>query len=63
MHADDTTMCYASDNVEDLNAIVNAELASLNEWLRGNKLSLNVIKTLATLIGSKQKLSHKNIIC
>ena len=47
MYADDTTICYTSDNMEDLNAIINAELASLNEWLRGNKLSLNVIKTQA----------------
>ena len=30
MYADDTIMCYASDNMEDLNANVNEELASLN---------------------------------
>ena len=58
MYADDTTICYASDNLEDLNVIVNAEHASLNEWLRGNKLSLNVIKTQAMIIGSKQKTGH-----
>ena len=58
MYADDTTICYASDDMEELNAIVNAELASLNEWLCGNKLSLNVVKTQAMIIGSKQKLSH-----
>ena len=44
--------------MKDLNVIVNAKLASLDEWLRGNKLSLNVIKTQAMTIGSKQKLSQ-----
>ena len=30
MHVDDTTTCYSTDNIEELNAIVNAELTSLN---------------------------------
>ena len=54
MYAEDTTTCYASDNMEELNANVNAQLASLNEWLCGNKLSLNVIKTQAMIIGSNK---------
>ena len=58
MYADDTTICYSSDNIEDLNAVVNAELTCLNDWLRGNKLSLSIIKTQAMLIGSKRKISH-----
>ena len=55
MYADDTTICYSSDNIEDLNAVVNAELTCLNDWLRGNKLSLSIIKTQAMVIGSKRK--------
>ena len=58
MCADDTTICYSSDNIEDLNAVVNAELTCLNDWLRGNKLSLSIIKTQPMLIGSKRKISH-----
>ena len=58
MYADDTTICYSSDNMEDLSAVVNSELLRLNRWLRGNKLSLNIIKTQAMIIGSKQKLYH-----
>ena len=58
MYADDTTICCSSDNIEDLNAVVNAELTCLNEWLRGNKLSLNIIKTQAMVVGSKRKISH-----
>ena len=58
LYPDDTIICYASDNMEELNVIINAELASLNVWLRGNKLSFNVIYTRAMIIGSKCKLSH-----
>ena len=58
MYADDTTICYSSENMQDLNAVVNSELPRLNRWLRGNKLSLNIIKTQAMIIGSRQKLSY-----
>ena len=36
MYADNTTIRYSSDNMEDLNAVVNAELTCLNDWLCGN---------------------------
>ena len=62
MYADDTTICYSSDNIDDLNAVVNAELTRLNDWLRGNKLSLSIIKTQTMVIGSKRKTCHnKNL--
>ena len=41
-----------------MNAVVNAELTCLNDWFRGNKLSLSIIKTQAMLTGSKRKISH-----
>ena len=59
MYADDTTISYSTVNMEDLVAIVQSELSHLNRWLQANKLSLNVIKTQAMMVGSKQKLSHK----
>ena len=58
MYADDTTICYCSDNIEDLNIVFNAELTCLNDWLRGNELSLSIIKTQAMVIGSKREISH-----
>ena len=58
MYADDTPICYTSDNIEDLNAVVNAERTCLNEWLHGNKLSWSIIKTQAMVVGSKRKISH-----
>ena len=60
MYADDTTTRYSSDNMEGLVAVINSELSRRNQWLQGNKLSLNVIKTQAMTVGSKQKLNHIN---
>ena len=57
MYADDTTISYSSDNMEDLIVVVKSELSRLNGWLQGNKLSLNVVKTQAMIMGSKQKLN------
>ena len=45
---------------EEINTVVNAELASLEKWLQSNKLSLNIIKTQAMIIGSAQKLGQMN---
>ena len=35
---------------------MNGDLDCLNNWLQGNKLSLNVVKTQAMVIGSQQNL-------
>ena len=51
MYADDTAISFSSDNIEEIDAVVNAELACLEKWLQGNKLSLNVVKTQAMIIG------------
>ena len=53
MYADDTSIYYASESVSDINQAVNADLEALKGWLEGNKLSLNVAKTEAMIIGSK----------
>jgi len=58
LSADDTTISYSSDNMIDLVAVVNSELSHRNQCLQGDKLSMNVIKTQAMIIGSKQELSH-----
>ena len=40
--------CGEGENVEhELNETLNSDLDSLKQWLEGNKLSLNVIKTQA----------------
>ena len=40
----------------DLNMTLNRELDSLRKRLQGNKLSLNVLKTQAMVIGSRPNL-------
>ena len=58
MYADDTTISYSSDNMGGLVVVVKSELSCLNQWLQGNKLSLNVVKTHAMIMGFKQKPSR-----
>ena len=45
MYADDTAISFSSDHMEEIDAVVNAELACIEKWLQGNKFSLNVVKT------------------
>ena len=56
MYADDTSISYASKNIEELNTVINRDLDCLNKWLQGNKLSLNVVKTQAMVIRSQPNL-------
>ena len=56
MYADDTTISYSSNNIDELNNYLNRDLNCLEHWLQGNKLSLNVIKTQAMVVGSRPNL-------
>ena len=55
MYADDTSICYHSHEITRLNEAINNDLYKLEKWLEGNKLSLNLVKTRAMLISTKQK--------
>ena len=55
MHADDTSLCYQSSDINVLNEAINNDLKQLDTWLQGNKLSLNVAKTSSMLVSTKQK--------
>ena len=64
MYADDTTISYSSNNIDDINDNLNRDLNCLKQWLQGNKLSLNVIKTQAMVVGSRpnlKKISEGNV--
>ncbi len=56
MFADDTSISYASDSVEELQNVINTELKGLNDWLTTNKLSLNIVKTEFMVVGSRQRI-------
>ena len=55
MYADDTSLSYRYDDIHQLNEAMNKDLTTVFEWLKGNKLSLNVAKTKAMIISNKQK--------
>ncbi len=56
MFADDTSVSYAADSVDELQNVLNSKLKSLHNWLIANKLSLNIAKTEFMTIGSRQKI-------
>ena len=55
MYAGDTSISYKSKILTQLNEAMNDDLMSLESWLKGNKISLNVAKTHTMLICSKYK--------
>ena len=64
MYANATNISYSSKNIDELNETLNSDLESLKQWLEGSKLSLNVIKTQAMVIGSRpnnKKISDKSV--
>ena len=64
MYADDTSISYSSKNIYELNETLKSDLDFLKQWREGNKLSLNVIKTQAVVIGSRpnvKKISDRSV--
>ena len=64
MNADDTSIYCCSKDMPQLNNEINEDLVMLDEWLMGNKLSLNLAKTHSMLNASQQKhksLTHSDI--
>ena len=57
MYADDTMISYSSKTLDELHMVLNAELVVVEKWLQGNKLSLNVDKTQAMIVGSMQNVN------
>ena len=60
MNADDTSLCYQTSNINDLNEAINNDLMKLNTWLKSNKLSLNVAKTNCMLIITEQQQQQQH---
>ena len=62
VYADDTSLSYRSDNVHQLNEAMNKNLTTVFEWLKGNKLSLNIAKkkTMATSTKQRERYIAKN---
>ena len=60
MFANDTSINYEANTLDDLGNVINSELKKLSCWLKANKLSLNVAKTEFMVIGSCQRLHTQN---
>ena len=56
MYADDTHISFAGNNIQNINTVLNEDLARVEKWLTANKLTLNASKTEFMLIGSRQRL-------
>ena len=54
-YADDTNLFAAHENLEILINQINCELFKVYEWLKINKLSLNVKKTHFIIFHNRQK--------
>ena len=59
--ADDTNLFYTSKSVKDLKKLVNHDVKQLNNWLRANKISLNVEKTELVIFQSLRKVLSDEI--
>ena len=57
MYADDTHTAFASNNIQNINTVLNEDIARVEKWLTANKLTLNASETEFMLIGSRQRLS------
>ena len=62
LFADDTSIYFESENLRQLQKIVNRELKHVIKWLDANKLALNVVKTNFAIFHSSQKPLCENII-
>ena len=62
LYADDTVLYCFSDNPIDLEEQLNADLHTVCDWLRDNKLTLNIKKTKVMVIGSNRKLSNTSSV-
>ena len=56
MFADDTCLYHQSSIISPVNEAINKDLTQVDSWLKGNKLSLSVMKTHSMLISTKPKL-------
>ena len=56
LFADDTTLLYSSNNLQELSATVNNELSHIMQWLNANRLSLNIEKTNVMIFRPRGKM-------
>lgn len=55
MFADDTLIYMAGKDIEEVQGKLSAELTRVNEWLKVNKLKLNIGKSKFVVFSSKEE--------
>ena len=61
LFADDTSIFYSHKNLEQLEFILNTELNHVSNWLKANKLSLNVAKSNLLLFRGRNSTQANDI--
>ena len=61
LFADDTSLYYSCKNTNNLENVVNTELAKISDWLSANRLSLNVAKSKLLYFTNKNRNSLRDI--
>ena len=59
--ADDINLFHTNKSVKILNKLVNHDIKQLNNWLRANKISLNIEKTQLVIFKSLRKVLSDKI--
>ena len=59
--ADDSALLYSNVSLKKVNKYINHDLSLVVEWLRANRISLNVAKTEIILFHSKQNIPTKHL--
>jgi len=58
MYADDTAIYVSSPSVAEVTEILQDDMERVSGWLRANKLSLHLGKTVSMLVASRQRRRH-----
>ena len=61
LFAVDTTIYYAAKNITDIYFKLNTDLTDLSEWLKANKLTLNISKTNYVIFSKSTTLRNTNL--
>ena len=59
LFADDTILFASGTDLDSLQTCVNKDLLTIAEWVKANKLSLNVKKTHYIIFNGEKKLKYQ----
>ena len=63
LFADDTNILYSHKNIDTLVDTVNHDLYNISIWFKCNKLSLNIVKLILSVLELLTPKTNHNVIC